>query len=64
MICMSAEKASTLKMKVEEEIDEASAIRMNGVPFFVFDCRYAISCAQPPELFLNTLQQSDQEWKK
>jgi predicted DsbA family dithiol-disulfide isomerase len=49
--------------KVEQDIDEAAALGIQGVPFFVFDRRYAISGAQPPELFLSTLQQSFREWR-
>ena len=41
--------------KVEEDIQEASDIGINGVPFFVFNRKYAISGAQPPEYFLQTL---------
>jgi len=29
--------------KVEQDIEEAAAIGINGVPFFVFDRKYAIS---------------------
>ena len=49
--------------KVEQDIDEAASLGIQGVPFFVFDRRYAISGAQPPELFLSTLEQSFREWK-
>jgi predicted DsbA family dithiol-disulfide isomerase len=30
----------------------------NGVPFFVFDQKYAVSGAQPSELFLSALEQT------
>jgi predicted DsbA family dithiol-disulfide isomerase len=48
--------------KVEQDIQEASDIGINGVPFFVFNRKYAISGAQPPEYFLQTLQKSFEEW--
>jgi predicted DsbA family dithiol-disulfide isomerase len=50
--------------KVEEDIQEASEIGVQGVPFFVFDRKYAVSGAQPPEYFLQALDQSFGEWKK
>jgi predicted DsbA family dithiol-disulfide isomerase len=48
--------------KVEQDIQEASDIGIGGVPFFVFNRKYAISGAQPPEYFLQTLQKSFEEW--
>jgi predicted DsbA family dithiol-disulfide isomerase len=50
--------------KVEEDIQEANEIGIQGVPFFVFDRKYAISGAQPPEFFLKALNQSFDEWRK
>jgi len=50
--------------KVERDIKEASQIGVQGVPFFVFDRKYAVSGAQPPEYFLQALNQSFGEWKK
>jgi predicted DsbA family dithiol-disulfide isomerase len=43
--------------------DEAQAHRIgvNGVPFFVFNDRYAVSGAQPSNIFFDTLQKS---WKE
>jgi len=37
---------------------EAQRIGIRGVPFFVFDEKYAISGAQAPELFLQTLEKA------
>ena len=37
--------------KVEHDIQEAADIGVQGVPFFVFDRKYAVSGAQPPESF-------------
>jgi predicted DsbA family dithiol-disulfide isomerase len=50
--------------KVKRDIHEASEIGVQGVPFFVFDRKYAVSGAQPPEYFLQTLKKSFGEWKK
>jgi protein disulfide-isomerase len=50
--------------KVEEDIQQGSEIGVQGVPFFVFDRKYAVSGAQPPEYFLQALNQSFGEWGK
>lgn len=50
--------------KVEEDIQEADELGVQGVPFFVFDRKYAVSGAQPPEFFLQALKQSFEEWGK
>ncbi|HEX5026644.1 MAG TPA: DsbA family oxidoreductase [Agriterribacter sp.] len=50
--------------KVEQDISEAQHIGIRGVPFFVFDRKYAVSGAQPVDVFVNTLQQSFTEWQK
>ncbi|WP_208559558.1 DsbA family oxidoreductase [Marinilactibacillus kalidii] len=41
---------------VSQDIQEAQAIGVQGVPFFVLERKYAISGAQPQELFQQTLQ--------
>jgi protein disulfide-isomerase len=46
---------------VKQDIQEASAIGVQGVPFFVFDNKYAISGAQPTTAFLQTLEKVWQE---
>jgi predicted DsbA family dithiol-disulfide isomerase len=50
--------------KVEKDIEEAGEIGIRGVPFFVFDRKYAVSGAQPPEYFLQALKRSFGEWKE
>ena len=40
---------------------EAVAIGVQGVPFFVFDRRYAVSGAQPPEVLLEVLERAWRE---
>ncbi len=49
--------------KVAQDIREASEVGVRGVPFFVFNRKYAISGAQPPEAFLQTLEKSVVEWR-
>jgi len=49
--------------KVEADIGEANEIGIQGVPFFVFDRKYAVSGAQPPDYFLKALNQSFDEWR-
>jgi len=39
-----------------QDIQEAQNIGVQGVPFFVFDRKYAVSGAQPVETFLQTLE--------
>lgn len=46
---------------VKQDIEEAGAIGVRGVPFFVFDNKYAISGAQPATAFLETLEKAWQE---
>ncbi|MFY0483297.1 DsbA family oxidoreductase [Flavobacterium sp. PLA-1-15] len=43
---------------VHQDIDEAQAIGVTGVPFFVFDRKYAVSGAQPSHTFLQALEKS------
>lgn len=42
--------------EVKEDIEMASKIGVQGVPFFVFDNKYAVSGAQHQETFVNTLE--------
>lgn len=44
--------------KVRAEQDEARALGISGVPFFVVDRRYGVSGAQPAEALLQVLQQA------
>lgn len=45
---------------VQEEIDQAKKIGINGVPFFVFDGKLAVSGAQPPEVFTQAIEQAQE----
>lgn len=49
------------KIKVKEDEDAAKKLRIQGVPFFVFNRKYAVSGAQPAETFLEVLQKSWEE---
>lgn len=49
--------------QVNADIREAEQIGVNGVPFFVFNRKYAISGAQSPETFLSTLEKAFTEWR-
>lgn len=48
--------------EVKMDIHEARQIGVKGVPFFVYDRKYAISGAQPQELFEQTLAKALSEW--
>ncbi|MBP6090449.1 MAG: DsbA family oxidoreductase [Crocinitomicaceae bacterium] len=43
--------------RINREIQESQQIGVKGVPFFVFDRKYALSGAQPVEQFVNCIQQ-------
>ncbi|MBL7740267.1 MAG: DsbA family oxidoreductase [Chitinophagaceae bacterium] len=49
---------------VEQDIYESHQIGVKGVPFFVFNDRYAISGAQATETFAGALEQAWGEWSK
>jgi predicted DsbA family dithiol-disulfide isomerase len=43
--------------EVQDDITEAQEIGVQGVPFFVFDRKYAVSGAQPVETFVQTIRE-------
>jgi len=45
---------------VNNDIYEAQQVGARGVPFFVFDYKYAVSGAQPSELFLQVLNKASE----
>ncbi len=51
-------KTTMFSDDVHMDIYEASQVGARGVPFFVFDNKYAISGAQDSSLFLQTLEKS------
>jgi predicted DsbA family dithiol-disulfide isomerase len=48
---------------VKADIREAQQIGVRGVPFFVFDRKYAVSGAQSVQTFLQTLEKPFGEWE-
>ncbi|SHH80264.1 DsbA family oxidoreductase [Flavobacterium johnsoniae] len=51
-------KSDNLYLKeIEHDIEEAQQIGVQGVPFFVFDRKYAVSGAQPVEAFVQTIKE-------
>jgi predicted DsbA family dithiol-disulfide isomerase len=48
---------------VKADIYEAQKVGVRGVPFFVFDRKYAVSGAQNVQTFLQTLERSFAEWR-
>ena len=48
-------------IEVKKDQEEAQAIGVAGVPFFVFDNKYSVSGAQPSDVFLQTLQKTWEE---
>ena len=54
---------NTYADEVWADVKEAQEIGVRGVPFFVFNRKYAVSGAQPAEAFLNVLQTAFTEWK-
>jgi len=49
---------------VTADINEAQALGIRGVPFFVFDRKYAVSGAQASSAFLQVLEKSFGEFKE
>ncbi|REB05526.1 DsbA family oxidoreductase [Sporosarcina sp. BI001-red] len=49
--------------EVRADIEEAKQLGVTGVPFFVFNRKYAISGAQPPEAFLQAMEKILEEEK-
>lgn len=54
----------TYARNVKADIAKANSIGVRGVPFFVFNGKYAVSGAQDPQLFLESLEKSFSEWRK
>jgi predicted DsbA family dithiol-disulfide isomerase len=46
---------------VKRDIEEAQYLGIRGVPFFVMDGKYAVSGAQPVEVFLQTLEKARED---
>jgi len=50
--------------EVYADVKEAEALGIRGVPFFVMNNHYAVSGAQPTEVFTNTLYSAYAEWQQ
>lgn len=50
--------------EVQADMEEAYQIGVRGVPFFVFNRKYAVSGAQNTSTFLQTLETAFDEWRK
>ena len=48
---------------VKGDVKESQQLGVTDVPFFVFDRKYAVSGAQDPAAFLETLEKSFSEWR-
>ena len=46
--------------EVHADLRTAARLEITGVPFFILDGRYALAGAQPPEVFVETLQAARQ----
>jgi len=49
--------------EVKDDLAEAEAIGVRGVPFFVFNRQFAVSGAQPADVFLVALDKSFNQWQ-
>jgi len=49
--------------EVQNDIAEAEALGIRGVPFFVLDRKYAVSGAQSADAFVQALERAFTEWK-
>lgn len=49
--------------EVNQDIMESRNLGISGVPFFLFDRKYAVSGAQPIESFKEVISKSYSEWK-
>lgn len=60
----NAVNSEQLSQLVNNDISEASNLGIRGVPFFVFNQKYAISGAQPTHLFSEVLEKSWTEFSE
>lgn len=55
-------KSDRYTNQVKHDIEIASSINIRGVPFFLFDRKFAVSGARETEVFLKALKQSWSAW--
>lgn len=60
----SALKSDDFADDVRADVYEAQQLGVRGVPFFVFNRKYAVSGAQESQTFLQTIEKSFAEWRK
>lgn len=53
----------TMSASFQQDLHEAQQFGISGVPFFIFDRKYAVSGAQSEGHFLGALNQSFSEWQ-
>lgn len=56
-----AEDVAMYKTDVQYDMELARSYRVTGVPFYVFNDKYAVSGAQPMEVFINVLEKLQDE---
>ena len=49
--------------QVQQDLQEAKELNISSVPFFVFNRKYAVSGAQPVDVFLQTINKAYEDWK-
>jgi len=52
----------TFDVEVQKDIDEANRLGIHGVPYFIFNRKYAVNGAQETPVFLDTLKKSFSAW--
>ena len=57
-------KSNKYTDEVAQDIKEASELKIQGVPFFIFNRKYAVSGAQDVSVFKKVLRTSYDEWQK
>ena len=57
-------KSDKYAYDVKQDVAEAQQLGIRGVPFFLFNRKYAVSGAQPEQVFVEVLQKSYTEWKE
>lgn len=62
-VIREAMNSDAFQHAVHQDIQEAQAIGVRGVPFFVFDRKFAISGAQADAVFDDTLKSTFEAWK-
>lgn len=56
-------ESDDFKFAVNQDMQMANNLGIRGVPFFIFNDKYAVSGAQPEALFLEVLEKSYNEYK-